>query len=103
MTVKLLAMYAQPADEGAFLRHYHEVHMPLVMKVPGLAGATINRIESNLMGGDTPYFLITEMRFPDRATFDAAMASPENRAAGKDIGNFARGLVTLLVASDDAD
>jgi len=97
-SVKLLAMYTQPEDEAAFLKHYHEVHLPLVLKVPGLAKAVVNRIETNLMGGAAPYFMIAELHFPDQASFDTAMASPENRAAGKDIGNFAKGLLTLLLA-----
>lgn len=50
--------------------------------------------------GEPPYFLIAEMIFPDRARFDEAMASPENRAAGKDLMTFARELVTLLVTED---
>jgi uncharacterized protein (TIGR02118 family) len=100
MTVKLLAMYTKPANEAAFLAHYHETHLPLVMKVPGLEKAVVNRIEKNLMGGEAPYFLIAELHFPDQATFDAAMASPENRAAGKDVMSFAKGLVTMLVASE---
>jgi uncharacterized protein (TIGR02118 family) len=99
-TVKLLAMYTQPEDEAAFLKHYHEVHLPLVMKVPGLEKAVVNRIEKNLMGGAVPYYMIAELHFPDQATFDAAMASPENRAAGKDVGNFAKGLVTLVLARE---
>jgi uncharacterized protein (TIGR02118 family) len=99
-TVKLLAMYQQPADIDAFLSHYNEVHLPLVMKVPGLQKAVVNRIDKNLMGGDAPYFMIAELHFADQAAFDAAMASPENRAAGKDVMSFAKGLVTMLTATE---
>ena len=96
MTVKLLAMYAPPGDKDAFLAHYHEVHTPLVKKVPGLAMLVVNHVDGNLMGGPAPYFLIAEMHFADEATFIEAMASPENRAAGKDVMTFAKGLVTML-------
>jgi uncharacterized protein (TIGR02118 family) len=99
-TVKLLAMYQQPADTDAFLKHYNEVHLPLVLKIPGLQKAVVNRIEKNLMGGEAPYFMIAEMHFADQAAFDAAMASAENRAAGKDLMSFAKGLVTMLTASE---
>jgi uncharacterized protein (TIGR02118 family) len=44
--------------------------------------------------------LIAELHFADEAAFDAAMASPENRAAGKDVMNFAKGLVTMVVATE---
>jgi uncharacterized protein (TIGR02118 family) len=95
---KLIALYTQPDDPQAFLAHYNEVHMPLVAQTPGLVSAQINRVEANIMGGESPYFLIAEMTYPDKATFDTAMASPENRAAGKDLMSFARGKVTLLAA-----
>jgi uncharacterized protein (TIGR02118 family) len=52
------------------------------------------------MGGEPPYFLIAELHFKDQAAFDTAMASPENRAAGKDVMGFAKGLVTMLVATE---
>ena len=101
MTVKLLAMYTRPEDPEAFLAHYRDVHTPLVWKVPGLVKLVVNRIDANLIGGDIPYFLISEMHFADEGTFDAAMGSPENRAAGKDVMTFARGLVTMLKVHEE--
>ncbi len=97
---KLFAMYAQPADEAAFLRHYNEVHTPLVEKIPGLARLVVNRVQAAPLGGEPPYFLIAEMHFADNASFTQAMRSPENRAAGDDLADFAQGLVTLLVVED---
>lgn len=96
--IKLFALYKRPQDIDAFLDHYENVHIPLVKKIPGLADAVVNRVTAAPMGGDPEFFLIAEMQFPDKATFDAAMASPENRAAGKDLMSFAKGLATLLVA-----
>lgn len=100
MAVKLFALYAKPDDEEAFLRHYHDIHLPLVRKVPGLRSATISRVDTDLMGGEPAYFLIAEMTFADQAAFEVAMASPENRSAGKDLMNFAKGKVTLLSATE---
>jgi uncharacterized protein (TIGR02118 family) len=99
MTVKLLALYRKPQDEAAFLAHYHDVHLPLVEKTPGLAKTVINRVIGAPMG-QPQYFMIVEMHFADRAAFDAAMASPENRAAAKDLMTFARDIVTLLIVDD---
>jgi len=101
MPVKLLAMYTQPDDPDAFLSHYRDVHTPLVENVPGLAKLVVNRIDANLSGGPAPYFLIAEMHFADEDTFDAAMASPENRAAGKDVMTFAKSLVTMLKVHEE--
>ncbi|GAA0332595.1 hypothetical protein GCM10009087_48500 [Sphingomonas oligophenolica] len=41
MTIKLIALYKKPDDEVAFLQHFHEVHMLLVMKTPHLVKAEI--------------------------------------------------------------
>lgn len=95
---KLIAMYKKPDDVAAFLDHYNNIHMPLVQKIPGLASATVNKITANPMGGEPDFFMIVEMAFPDKATFDTAMASPENRACGKDVMSFARDIVSLAVA-----
>jgi len=99
MTVKLIALYKRPEDEKAFLDHYENVHAPLARKVPGLEKLVVNRVTGSPRV-EAEYFLIAEMHFPDRATFDAAMASEENRAAGKDLMSFAKGMVTILFAED---
>lgn len=99
MTVKLIALYRKPDDVEAFLAHYHDVHMPLVRRMPHLERVDLNRVTGSPMG-EPAYFLIAEMVFPDRARFDEAMKSPENRAAGKDLMGFAADLVTLVVAEE---
>jgi uncharacterized protein (TIGR02118 family) len=97
MSVKLIAIYRQPENEVAFNKHYEEIHTPLVLKIPGLQSFTVNRVKKHLMGEDQPY-MIVEMAYADRAAFDAAMTSDENKATGKDVMIFARGIVSLVVA-----
>ena len=99
MPVKLMALYRKPDDEDAFMRHYEEVHAPLVRRTPHLERVSVNRVTGTPIG-EAGYFLVAEMVFPDRPRFDEAMRSPENRAAGKDRMSFAGGLVTLLVLED---
>jgi uncharacterized protein (TIGR02118 family) len=100
MTVKLLALYKRPEDEAAFLDHYDNVHAPLARAVPGLEKLVVNKVTGSPMG-DPELFLIAEMHFPDRATFQFAMASEENRIAGRDLMTFAKGLVTILFAEEN--
>lgn len=100
MTVKLLALYKKPDDEAAFLAHYHDVHIPLVLQTPHLEKVVINRVTGSPMG-EPAWFMIAEVHFPDRTRFDEAMASPENKAAGKDLMSFARELMTLLVVEEE--
>jgi len=98
---KLIAIYRKPADPAAFERHYAEVHTPIVKSIPGLAKLVLNRSTPPPWGGDAAFYLIAEMHFPDAATFNAAMASPENRAAGKDLRQFAGDIVTLVTVRED--
>ena len=97
---KLIALYKRPADPAAFERHYADVHLPLARKVPGLERLVLNRPVPAPWGGDVPYHLIAELHFPDQETFEAAMRSPENRAAGRDLRQFAGDTVTLVTVSD---
>ena len=96
--VKLIAIYDSPDDPIAFFHHYETVHAPLVKKTPGLQSFVLNRVTGEIVGGSLSYTLIAEMTFPDRATFDAAMKSPENEAVGQDLMSFAKGKVTVVVA-----
>jgi uncharacterized protein (TIGR02118 family) len=95
---KLIALFKTPADVQAFDKHYAEVHLPLVKNVPGLSGLIVSRGTTPPWGGEMPYYLITEMQFPDEATFKAAMSSGENRAVGKDARQFAGNILTLVTA-----
>ncbi|HEX2494593.1 MAG TPA: EthD family reductase [Steroidobacter sp.] len=98
---KLVALYTQPADPAAFEKHYREVHRPLVERIPGLAKVVVNRGVEPPRGGAPAYYLMGEMHFADEAMFKAAMASPEMAAAGKDLRNFAPGIVTLVAVRED--
>ncbi|ADV66780.1 EthD family reductase [Deinococcus maricopensis] len=93
---QFIALYRQPDDEAAFMKHYTEVHTPLVQKIPGLQSLQVTRLERNPMGGAPEFFLMAVMTYPDADTFKAAMNSPENAAAGKDLMGFAAGTVTLM-------
>src|SRR3954469_25838807 len=98
---KLIALYKTPPDTAVLDRHYAEVHAPLARKIPGLSRLVVNRAIPPPWGGPSPYYLIAELHFPDESTFNAAMASPENRATGKDLRQFAGDLVTLVTVREE--
>lgn len=98
--IKVVALYRKPDDLDAFMRHYTEVHTPLVKKVPGLAKLEITRIEADAFGGEAPYVLMCVMSYPDRDTFNAAMRSDENKAVVRDVMGFAKDIVTVMVGPD---
>ncbi|MCC7437904.1 MAG: EthD family reductase [Armatimonadetes bacterium] len=92
---KLTAFFTKPEDVEAFDAHYDNVHAPLMRAVPGLQSLVVSR-GLRSFGADSPYYLIAEMTFTDREAFKSAMASDENKAAGKDLMSFAGGLVTMV-------
>lgn len=98
--IKLVALYKKPDDVDAFMRHYEEVHIPLVRKTPGLLTVEVMRVTADAFGGEPPYFLITTMSYPDRDTYRSAMRSEENKAVQADAMASAKGLLTVLVCED---
>lgn len=98
--IKLVALFKRPQDVEEFDRHYGEVHAPLMRKVPGLERMEVTR-NLKAFRGEPEYYLMAEMYFRDQEAFDAAMASEENRAAGKDLMSFAREYVTMVYGEVD--
>ena len=95
--VKLIALYRNPPDTEAFDQHYHDVHTPLVKKLPGLRKLEVSKIARAPIG-EQKYYLVAEMYFDNQDTLDFAMASPEGRASAKDLMSFAADIVTLFYA-----
>jgi len=62
---RLVVSYRQPADPAAFDAYYRGAHTPLALRQPGLVRLTFGHA--------------------------ASLESPEGRAAGKDLANFATG------------
>jgi uncharacterized protein (TIGR02118 family) len=93
--IKMVALFKRPEDIEAFDRHYSETHAPLMRQVPGLLDMEVIR-NLKSFGTEPAYYTMAIMSFADRESFDAAMASAENRAAGKDLMSFARNYVTLV-------
>ena len=58
---------------------------------------------SGALGAETDLVLVTAMRFDDRASLDAGLASDAMRAAGRNLREIAPGLATFLVVEDAPD
>ncbi len=100
----LLAMFKRPEGgpdaEATFERRYAAEHLPLVAGTPGLRSTTVQKV-AGALSGETDLIVITAMRFDDRASMDAGLASDAMRAAGRNLREIAPGLVTMLVLEDD--
>ena len=95
--VKLVALYAQPADKEAFDRHSADVHTPLVRQYPGLRRLEVARV-TGTPRGESPYYLITEMYWDNAEAMHASFSSPEGRAVARDARAFAGELLSMHIA-----
>jgi uncharacterized protein (TIGR02118 family) len=101
MTIKLVVLYPPAPDQDLFDKHYHEVHMPLVDKIPGLLRQEISVVGSAMDGGDLPFHRMTELYFADEAALQAAFGSLEGQATAADFQQIAPPGARMLVAAID--
>ncbi len=92
--VKLTLLFRQPQDETSFETRYNE-NLMLLEKFPGLRRRQACVVLGG-PGGKSPYYRILEFYFDDFAALDAAMLSPEGRAAGSDLMQYAGERVELI-------
>ena len=99
MSVSMMALYSRPdggeAALATFRRRYAEEHVPLIRSLPGLRTLRVDRVTHAF--DETDLVMVAEMVFDSRAELDAALASPEMRAAGRNLREIAPGISTVVV------
>jgi uncharacterized protein (TIGR02118 family) len=92
----LLALYRTPKDKAAFDRYYHETHVPLAKKIPGLRRYEIS--DGTVAGPEGPsnVHLVALLHFDSVDAIKAAIGTPDGQAAAGDLSNFADGGVDLM-------
>jgi len=98
---QVLVLYNTPADPAAFDRYYHQTHVPLAKKIPGLRSLSVSNGPVQALAGSAPH-LIATLNFDSMADVSAALTSPEGQAAPADLPNFASGGATLLIYDNKA-
>src|SRR5437867_1244450 len=93
--VKLIALYRTPSDVEQFDKHYTDIHIPLIRKTPGLRKIELTRITGAPIG-ESKYHLMAEMYYDSLEAMNAANASPEGKAAARDLMSFAASVVVLF-------
>ena len=96
--VKLTVLYGHPTDPGAFETYYTNTHVPLALKIPGLARFEAAKVRGTPEGGTAPYFYVAELWFADQEQLQASMGSAEGREAAADLAKFATGGTTILMS-----
>jgi uncharacterized protein (TIGR02118 family) len=95
MVHRLVVSYGQPDDPAAFDAYYRSTHAPLALAQPGLVRFTFGHARSLDPNQEAPY-LVAELDFDSEEAMGESMTSPEGRAAGKDLANFATGGATFV-------
>jgi uncharacterized protein (TIGR02118 family) len=99
--VKLVALYRTPSDVEPFDKHYFDIHIPLVKKVPGLRKVEVTKITGAPIG-ESKFHLMAEMYFDSVESMNAGNASPEGKAVARDIMSFAADVLTLFYGEVEA-
>ena len=94
---KVLVMYKKPKSAEAFDKHYAAVHIPLAKKIPGLKKYDISQGGVGTPAGPSDIHLVATLHFDSLEALQAGMSSPEGKAAGGDLANFADGGVDLYL------
>ena len=100
MVHRIVVQYGQPTDPAEFDRHYRDVHVPLVQKVPGLLRCTVGHPRPMDPSSPAPY-AVAELDFESAEAMGQALGTDEGRATGADVPTFASGGVSM--ASFDVD
>jgi uncharacterized protein (TIGR02118 family) len=99
---QLTVLYNHPEDVAAFDRHYREVHAPLAAKAPALTGYTMSFCETGPDGSEPPYHLIAALTWATKEDMQAALGSPEFKAAADDLPNFAAAGAQLVFGANES-
>ncbi|MCG7631443.1 MULTISPECIES: EthD family reductase [Gordonia] len=100
MTIRVSVCYGTPSDPAAFDDHYTNAHIPMARKVPGLQAYVYGKV-SSLDDSEPPYYSVAGLYFPDRDALRTALVSPEMRATGRDVKNFASGGATMFITDEE--
>ncbi len=87
--IRFLVLYPQPTDTCAFDHHYHEIHLPLAKRLPGLRGYMTSRSTSRVRGEES-YYLIAELQWDDMSALQADFGSPLGQELSRDVDQLAQ-------------
>ena len=99
--IKMTVLYGHPADPAAFENYYVDTHTPLALTMKGVSRMELTKFLKTPDGADAAFYRMAELYFTGVAEMQKAMDSPEGKATGADLANFATGGVTFLVGAVD--
>ena len=100
--IKLIAtLHRKPGmSREDFLRHWREVHVPLVAALPHLKGYVINT-SVEFMADAHPFDGVAELWYEDRESLEKSLASPQRNASRADLAAFTDvGKLTISIVDE---
>jgi len=94
--LKLTVLYGHPKSPEDFEKYYEEKHGPIASKMKGVLRFEITKFSTGPDGSRPAYYRMAELYFEGPNQMQAAIASPEGKAAISDIANFATGGATVI-------
>jgi uncharacterized protein (TIGR02118 family) len=94
-TVKLLVLYGRPVEDERFDRHFEQIHLPLLSRLPNLEAVQINA-DSAEFGADAPFHRVVELQFATEELMQEGLNSELGQLMARDLGSFASGGVSVL-------
>jgi uncharacterized protein (TIGR02118 family) len=94
--IRVLVLFGKPQDQGKFLRHYKEKHVPLARSIPNLLAYSYSEGLVTADNAESPYILVAALDFADEESMSQGLASPEGLAASADVEDFATDGVCVL-------
>ena len=95
--VKLVVLYKKPENVEDFDDKYFNTHLPLAAKMPNVKKVEVAHIKGS-PAGESEYHLMAEVYYDNMEELQASMASPEGRAATKNLMSFAKDVATFMFA-----
>jgi uncharacterized protein (TIGR02118 family) len=95
-------LYKEPRDTAAFERYYRKIHVPLVQanqEEIGFTRADLTRFESTVDGKKPSYYRQAELYFDSMDDLKKGIATPGFKKVAGDLGNFATGGFTGMIAT----
>lgn len=81
-----------------FERYWQEVHVPIMLKTPGVIKYRINIVDKeNSMNPEFPYDGFSEVWFEDLESMNRCLASPEFDEIRRDVPNFQRHIERIVL------
>jgi uncharacterized protein (TIGR02118 family) len=92
---KVMALYKAPPNPEHFRKHYEQVHIPLLRKMPGVVRLNYSFDVKDPAGG-SPYFCVFEGYFASAKDMVESLTTPEGQAVVADLANYAAGEYQLI-------